>query len=233
MPRLPASHADCPAQMDCCLPPTASILRGDLATDEFMRSFLLPRDLELCEGNPDPRPILEAFIRHLALGDTLRATQARLEVERKARLDLESQLQVSETKRKSLEDKYAQLQTLRARENHMHGKVLASVLSDYKSSKAFKEDARKYLVEHMEELFTDWAATPAGRDRIGMEGLLMYDVGQYTLQRDIYVILRNRDETFDPVEWGLPVEFENPDPVALAELTEAVKEEMAAGSPRE
>lgn len=176
---------------------------------------------------------MQAFIRHLALGDTLRATQARLEVEKKARLDLESRLQVSETKRKSLEDKYAQLQTLRTCENYMHGKVLASMLSDYKSSKAFKEDARKYLVENMEELFADWAATPAGRDRICMEGLLMYDVGQYTLQRDIYAILRNRDKTFDPVEWGLPAKFENPDLVASAEPTEAVKEEMAAGSPRE
>lgn len=41
------------------LPPTASLMRGEIPIDALVRSLLLPRDSKLYEGNPDFRPALE------------------------------------------------------------------------------------------------------------------------------------------------------------------------------
>ncbi|XP_019186417.1 PREDICTED: uncharacterized protein LOC109181117 [Ipomoea nil] len=205
------------------LPPTASLMRGDIPIDALVRSLLLPRDSELYEGCPNFRPALESLLRQVAMDDTLRATRARLEAERKARSELEvkcamleSRLRVLDAKHVALCTKYSDLEVRRANETKEHEDALTLAVSRYKSSEAFNQDVKAYSTAHMEELVTSWITTDAGRERIVAEGELLYDVGQYTMQRDIYAVLRRQDEAFDPVPWGLPSELENPDPAATA-----------------
>ena len=173
------------------------------------------------------------------LGDTLAATRTSLEVERSARQRSDSRLaaveeelkkaqeasqaaeearRTAEEARKTLDETCTRLEALRVREAEEHELALGSAVLDYKRSEVFEEDARGFLAEHMDELFDEWATTPEGRDRIGIEGLLMTDMGRYTMQRDIYATLRRRDGTFDPVTWGLPEVLGNPDPEAGAEV---------------
>nr|GMC95872.1 tubby-related protein 1-like isoform X2 [Ipomoea batatas] len=99
---------------------------------------------------------------------------------------------------------------------------LALTVPRSRESEAFQKDVEDYVALHMEDLVTRWFAIEAGRERIAAEGLLMYDVGQYAMQRDIYIAFGRRDATFDPLAWGLPAKLANPDPVASAESAEPV-----------
>nr|GMD28190.1 serine/threonine-protein phosphatase 7 long form homolog [Ipomoea batatas] len=144
---------------------------------------------------------------------SMRSHDSRLET----RLALqESQLRVLEAKQKELATKYMQLQARRISEAKEHEEALSLAVSRYRSSEAFKKDVEDYTTAHMEELVTSWIATNAGTERIAAEGVLMYDVGQYTMQRNIYAVLHRLDNAFDPAAWGLPAKLENPDPTTPA-----------------
>nr|GMD78332.1 uncharacterized protein LOC109181117 [Ipomoea batatas] len=91
---LPATTTT-PLRWPIDLPPLVSLIRGDVPLEVVAQSLLSPRDVDLCQGRLDFRPMLEAFVRYAAMGDALVITEAQLEVETKARLELESNLQVT------------------------------------------------------------------------------------------------------------------------------------------
>lgn len=92
------------------------------------QSLLSPRDVDLCQGRLDFRPMLEVCLYLRYMGDALVITEAQLEVETKARLELESNLQVT---RKDWGTRYDQTVALYAREKKAHEETLALVLPHY------------------------------------------------------------------------------------------------------
>lgn len=197
------------------LPSTASLLQGDIPLDDLARSLSLPRDLVACEGGSGLRPLFEAIVRQTAMEGKLRSTQALLDEEVRRSAGLSETLGLRE-KAHAVEVRKYVVELKKLKED------LALTVPRYRESEAFQKDVEDYVALHMEDLVTRWFATEAGRERIAAEGLLMYDVGQYAMQRDIYTALGRRDATFDPLAWGLPAKLANPDPAASAESAEPV-----------
>ncbi|XP_019175934.1 PREDICTED: DEAD-box ATP-dependent RNA helicase 38-like [Ipomoea nil] len=167
-------------------------------------------------------PMREALVRYVANDEVLGFIQARLAIEMRARLEVESKLKELKVKLMDLEDKCAWLVAWRVRKQKAHKEALTTMLSRYRSSKAFREDVKTYITKHVNEVFENLMSITAGRELVTMEGMMMHDVGEYTMQQRIYSVLRQRDETFDPKAWGLPAEFANPEfPIELIDAIDA------------
>nr|GLL21867.1 uncharacterized protein LOC109181117 [Ipomoea trifida] len=174
------------------IPPSVSLLQGDVPAEDVMRSLISARDRESCRGRPDYRAMIEAMVRYGAMGDAL-------EVEAKARQELEAQMgslnlqceQLSfQREQMALREKRA-LEGQRAAEERS-----AMAVSRYRESSAFPVDVRAYISEHVEESYEALKATRAGSRYVAMEAAHMADI----------------DPSFDPEAWGLPLELMDPEP---------------------
>nr|GMD79740.1 uncharacterized protein LOC109181117 [Ipomoea batatas] len=120
------------------LPPSISLIRGDVPSETVMRSLLLPHDLDLCRCRHNFSLILESFVHYGAMGDALVTTQAQLKAETRVHLESYSKLEAKGVQ-------YDQLAASHAREKkaleeaHTHerefGKDLASAVQHYRNSK--------------------------------------------------------------------------------------------------
>nr|GMD68484.1 tubby-related protein 1-like isoform X2 [Ipomoea batatas] len=192
---------------------------GDVLADDVMRSLVSAHDKESCRGCPDYRSLMETVVRYGAMGDAL-------EVEAKARLELEAQMgalnlqcdqlnfqreQMALRERRALEGQRA------AEERALAGQRVAEEASAvavtlYRESAAFPVDVRAYISEHVEESYGALKATRAGKRYVAMEAAHMADIGEYDMQHKIYTQLRCRDPSFDPEAWGFPLELMDPEP---------------------
>nr|GLL41919.1 uncharacterized protein LOC109181117 [Ipomoea trifida] len=194
------------------IPPSVSLLQGDVPAEDVMRSLISARDRESCQGRPDYRAMMEAMVRYGAMGDAL-------EVEAKARQELEAQMgslnlqceQLSfQREQMALREKRA-LEGQRAAEERS-AMAVSMAVSRYRESSAFPVDVRAYISEHVEESYEALKATRAGSRYVAMEAAHMADIGEYDMQHKIYTQLRCRDPSFDPEAWGLPLELMDPEP---------------------
>nr|GLL21196.1 uncharacterized protein LOC109181117 [Ipomoea trifida] len=168
------------------IPPSVSLLQGDVPAEDVMRSLISARDRESCQGRPDYRAMMEAMVRYGAMGDAL-------EVEAKARQELEAQMgslnlqceQLSfQREQMALREKRA-LEGQRAAEERS-AMAVSMAVSRYRESSAFPVDVRAYISEHVEESYEALKATRAGSRYVAMEAAHMADIGEYDMQHKIY-----------------------------------------------
>ncbi|CAH9103367.1 unnamed protein product [Cuscuta europaea] len=93
----------------------------------------------------------------------------------------------------------------KAREAHERDAHAAELIK----VRAERED---YIDSHLKEIAERWLKTPAGIDRLDKDGLLCYNLGEYTKQQEIYVVLRAQHGASCIADWGLPFEIPNPEP---------------------
>nr|GMD72169.1 tubby-related protein 1-like isoform X2 [Ipomoea batatas] len=165
----------------------------------------IPPSVSLLQGDV---PAEDAMVRYGAMGDAL-------EVEAKARQELESQMGSLNLQCEQLSFQHEQmaLRERRALEGQRAAEERSAMaVSRYRESSAFPVDVRAYISEHVEESYDALKATRAGSRYVAMESAHMADIGEYDMQHKIYTQLRCRDPSFDPEAWGLPLELIDPEP---------------------
>nr|GME12186.1 tubby-related protein 1-like isoform X2 [Ipomoea batatas] len=222
-PRAPSSSvSDVRVGWPAEIPPTVSLLEGDVPLEAVARRLISPRDSKVLEEGSGLRSAFELLFRQTLLKGNLRAAQVLLEEERRRTAGLSAVLVLRDRRHAEEAKKYAD--ELKACQE-----ALILEIPRYRESEVYQRDVESYITAHGEDVISGWLATEAGQERLASEGVLMYDVGQYTMQRDLYAALRRRDASFDPTAWGLPPALDNPDPAATAE---SVQPTDAAAEPR-
>nr|GMC85981.1 tubby-related protein 1-like isoform X2 [Ipomoea batatas] len=199
-----------PPSWPVSVPPSVSLLQGDVLAEDVVRSLVSAHDKELCRGRPDYRSLMETVVRYGAMGDAL-------EAEAKARLELEAQMGALNLQCEQLNFQREQmaLRERRALEGQRAAEEASAVaVTCYRESAAFPVDVRAYISEHAKESYGVLKATKAGKRYVTMEAAHMADIGEYDMQHKIYTQLRCQDPTFDPEAWGLPLELMDPEPQA-------------------
>nr|GMD09610.1 tubby-related protein 1-like isoform X2 [Ipomoea batatas]GMD09611.1 tubby-related protein 1-like isoform X2 [Ipomoea batatas] len=197
-----------PPSWSVSIPPSVSLLQGDVLAEVVMRSLVSTRDKESCRGRPDYRSLMETVVRYGAMGDAL-------EVEAKARQELEAQMGSLnlQCEQLSFQREQMALRERRALEGQKAAEERSAMaVTRYRESSAFPVDVRAYISEHVEESYEVLKATRAGSRYVAMEAAHMADIGEYDMQHKIYTQLRCRDPSFDPEAWGLPLELMDPEP---------------------
>ncbi|XP_031123511.1 uncharacterized protein LOC116026184 [Ipomoea triloba] len=98
-----------------------------------------------------------------------------------------------------------------------HAIALNDAEETYKRSSKFKVDAKDYMGRT--EGAKEFLKTKVGQEAIEAESQVAFDLGMYTMQQQIYLVLRENHPNFDPLAMGLPVMDENPDPDAKGQKT--------------
>nr|GMD47517.1 tubby-related protein 1-like isoform X1 [Ipomoea batatas] len=173
-----------PPSWPVSIPPSVSLLQGDVLAVDVMRSLVSTRDKESCRGRPDYRSLMELNFQ-------------------REQMDLRE--------RRALEGQRAAEERALAGQRAVE-EASAVAVTHYRESSAFPVDVRAYISEHVEESYGALKATRAGKRYVAMEAAHMTDIGEYDMQHKIYTQLRCRDPTFDPEAWGLPLELMDPEP---------------------
>ncbi|CAH9137052.1 unnamed protein product [Cuscuta epithymum] len=117
-----------------------------------------------------------------------------------------------------------ELLKLLSEERAAHKRLMSEVIEAHKVREAQERDAHAaeltkvraerehYIDSHLEEIAERWLKTPADVDRLDKDGLLCYNLGEYTKQQEIYVVLKAKHGASCIADWGLPFEIPNPEP---------------------